>query len=93
MPPKTTRNAAMVAAYIDGASQAALAIQHGITRQRVGRILRRAGHGRGRGRRPLPLRNPDERSLYEKARDIIGIDAARQAYCLPGVWAAPAPPG
>jgi hypothetical protein len=77
MPAKVSRNAAIIRAAKRGATNCDLAEQYGISSQRVGQILIRAGLNAKPGRKPLPL-NGDDRKTYLKLRAHLGADAARQ---------------
>lgn len=76
---KIARNRSVVQAFRAGAAMADIAGEHGITRQRVGQILRKAGIESAAGRCRLPAMQAAEQRQYVKLRAIIGAKAAREA--------------
>ena len=76
---KTARNAAIIADSLTGRRHDEIAVDHGISRVRVSKIIIAAGAGKGRtGRPPLPI-EPADRSYYAKLRDCVGVHEARRA--------------
>ncbi len=78
MAPKDARNAAVIEAVRSSEKLSDIATRFGISRQRVGKIARRAGIHRAQGRpRKLPDMDAATRAHYVKMRDIMGPSYAR----------------
>lgn len=78
-PSKTARNAAIIRAFKQGASRADLAEQYGLSQQRIGHILLRAGiRATSTGRPALAFDNVQDRRTYEMLRSVLGAEVARK---------------
>lgn len=74
---KTKRNRQIVAQRKRGMGVVRLAHAHGITKQRVHSILRRAGVIQPKGRPRLPAMTNEDARLYAKIRRYYGAATAR----------------
>ncbi len=76
------RNPAIVEAYKAGLNMTEIAHHFGLSASLVSLVCRAAGVSRNKGKPRLPIDCPEQRKAYIKARNEVGVEAARAEFGL-----------